>query len=66
MRCCRALCLCGLPFTGWWLSGTQDIEGTLKEASVEVFRDYIIEMLGEPEVTEVAEVAEVTVPMAAE
>jgi hypothetical protein len=46
-----------------WLSGTQDIEGTLKEASVEVFRDYIIEMLGEPEVTEVTEV---TVPMAAE
>ena len=30
-----------------WLSGTQDIEGTLNEASVEVFRDYIIGLLPE-------------------
>jgi flagellar biosynthesis GTPase FlhF len=37
-----------------WLSGTQDIEGTLKEASVEVFRDYIIEMLGQPEQTDMS------------
>jgi len=37
-----------------WLSGTQEIEGTLKEASVDVFRDYIIEMLGEPEQTDMS------------
>lgn len=37
-----------------WLSGTQEIEGTLKEASVDVFRDYVIEMLGEPETTELS------------
>ena len=63
---CDAAELCAYaasPLPVGWLSGTQDIEGTLKEASVEVFRDYIIEMLGEPEVTEVTEV---TVPMAAE
>ena len=30
-----------------WLSGTQDIEGTLNEATVEVFRDYIIGLLPE-------------------
>lgn len=37
-----------------WLSGTQEIEGTLKEASIDVFRDYVIEMLGEPETTELS------------
>lgn len=37
-----------------WLSGTQEIEGTLNEASVDVFRDYIIGLLPEqpsPEMT---------------
>ena len=37
-----------------WLSGTQEIEGTLKEATVDVFRDYIIEMLGAPELTDMS------------
>lgn len=37
-----------------WLSGTQDIEGTLNEASVDVFRDYIIGLLPEQSPPEMA------------